>query len=115
MYTPDKAVLLKFAYNGEVTYKIFATWYGGYLSGDSWQLNSGIERVEMVDDNTADVIGFSGSIYRVRLDSHGTSAYTGGVLTSLMNQTTELGATVDWFPLTDLKTLNDVLKSMNDS
>jgi hypothetical protein len=42
-YNPDKWVVVKII--GKDTppvHKVFACWYGGYLDGDSWKLNSGI-------------------------------------------------------------------------
>ncbi len=51
-YTPDSWVVLKVK-AGKGTfpfYKVLAGWSGGYLSGDSWRINSGITRVE--DDRT---------------------------------------------------------------
>jgi len=64
MYTPDNWVILRIAVEEKILYKILAGWSGGYLEGDHWRLNSGIERVEEEDD--ADYIlfhGHSGSVY----------------------------------------------------
>ena len=62
-YTPDRWEVLEFQRdNDEPVYKVFAGWYGGYTSGDSWQLNSGIVRV--VDTGNAyEFHGHSGSVY----------------------------------------------------
>lgn len=61
-YTPDNWVIIKF--NMEDTfYKVLAGWSGGYATGDSWQLNSGITRVEE-DDNYFYFYGASGSCYQ---------------------------------------------------
>ena len=43
-YIPDNWVVIKF--HDEPHYKILAGWSGGYLSGNSWRMNSGITRVE---------------------------------------------------------------------
>ena len=48
-YTPDKWVMLKFTHGGQDVYKILASFYGGYLDGDSWKLNSGVTKVEEDD------------------------------------------------------------------
>ena len=42
MTTPDKWLVLKI---GDL-YKVYGTWYGGYLGSDSWKINSGIVKVE---------------------------------------------------------------------
>ena len=44
-YSPDVWVVLKFTHKGEVTYKILAGWYGGYLGADWWKLSSGVTKV----------------------------------------------------------------------
>lgn len=46
-YCPDRWLVLKFTEDttGKVDYRVFATWCGGYLDCDSWQLNSGIVTV----------------------------------------------------------------------
>jgi len=79
-YTPDTWVLLKLSSkeHGDV-YKILAGWYGGYLSGDSWKLNSGIKKV--VDkEKYWKVMGFSGSEYQCYKNSEKLSGYTSEVL-----------------------------------
>lgn len=66
-------------------HKIFGSWSGGYLDGDSWKLNSGIERV-IYDPVTYTyyVYGFSGSIYRVTPSNYGASGYNTMVLNNLI-------------------------------
>ena len=49
-YAPDKWLVVKITTDKEPLYKVFACWYGGYLGSDSWQFNSGIVKVEFVDD-----------------------------------------------------------------
>jgi hypothetical protein len=62
-YKPDAWVLIKFTKNSEEpVYKILAGWYGGYLSGDSWRLCSGIDRVNL-KGSTYEVSNYSGSMY----------------------------------------------------
>lgn len=64
---PDNWVILKLPNN---VYKVFATWIGGYLYGDSWKLNSGIHKVEQ-DENFYYFIGYSGSCYKCNKKSYG--------------------------------------------
>ena len=61
-YNPDKWVMLKFNHNGEDIYKVLASWYGGFTTGDSWKLNSGVTKVEQ-DGNLFLFHGSSGSVY----------------------------------------------------
>jgi hypothetical protein len=118
MNQPDKCVLLKITSDQGVIYKLFATWFGGYIAGDYWRLNSGIAKVEPVEGlsvDAVDVIGDSGSVYRVVIDLEGTSAYTGSVLYNMIEKSADLGVTIEKLPLSALKTLNDVLQSANES
>ena len=41
---PNKWVILEIEFKSGVEYKVFGSWTGGYLDGDSWRLNSGIEK-----------------------------------------------------------------------
>jgi hypothetical protein len=89
MYNPNKFVIIKIHVNGEEPlYKIFASWRGGYLSGDSWKLNSGNCKVEKEDDHYL-VHGYSGSIYKLNKNSYGTYSYTNSVLSSYLAVSSE--------------------------
>lgn len=63
-------------------HKVFAVWTGGYLDGDAWRMNSGIESVE-VDGDYFLMHGFSGSVYRCHKDQYGTTAYGSFILADL--------------------------------
>lgn len=47
IYTPDNWVVLKInvADRGDLHYRVLGGWSGGYTTGDSWRLNSGITSV----------------------------------------------------------------------
>lgn len=64
---------------GQEHYRIFANWSGGYTSGDSWKLNSGIDSVEETDDSYI-ITGGSGSIYTCRKNSYGVNSYGSSML-----------------------------------
>lgn len=82
-YRPDKFVVLRIEYPEETLYKVFGTWSGGYTTGDSWRMNSGISKVEV---KGVEILfhGYSGSVYHCHEDSYGTSAWTHGVLQHLV-------------------------------
>ena len=85
-YTPDRWVVIKLTRGSEVIYKVLAGWYGGYLSGDSWQLNSGI--VKVVDTgNTYEFHGYSGSVYTCYKGREGTSGIMRDIFNNLESQT----------------------------
>lgn len=79
METPDKWVLLKIGGN-DPHYRIFASWAGGYLSGDRWKMNSGVVRVTK-DKDFYMFKGSSGSVYRCHKDGYGVAtSYSSAVL-----------------------------------
>lgn len=81
METPDKWLVIKI----DSTYKVFATWYGGYLDGDAWRLNSGITKVEQ-DDDFYYFHGYSGSIYKCGKKRYGSSNYSGMILDTMIEK-----------------------------
>jgi len=68
-------------------YKVFGSWSGGYLDGDSWKLNSGIDRIEEDGDYWL-FYGYSGSCYRCHKKTYGISSpYNGAILKSFCKDT----------------------------
>lgn len=61
-YYPDNWVVLKITSDYKTLYKVLAGWSGGYTTGDSWRMNSGVTRVE-ISDNSWRFYGSSGSCY----------------------------------------------------
>jgi len=68
-YYPDNWVVI-FMNGDNPHYRILAGWSGGYAQGDSWQLNSGIVKVEE-DDSSYHFFGTSGSCYVCGKQSYG--------------------------------------------
>ena len=88
MYTPDKWLLVKI--NGkDPHYRVFASWYGGYLGSDSWRMNSGITSVRE-DDDYYIFVGSSGSEYHCHKRAHGISGYGAGVLQNMIERQPDL-------------------------
>ncbi len=56
-----------------------ATWPGGYLHGDDWRMNSGIEKVESTEDSFL-ITGYSGSVYECGKNAYGINAYGASIL-----------------------------------
>jgi hypothetical protein len=83
-YNPDSWVVLKIK-EGKYDkgfYKVLAGWSGGYLSGDSWRMNSGITGVE----KQAYLYGFygsSGSVYWCHQGSYRLTMAIAGVYNQL--------------------------------
>jgi hypothetical protein len=98
--TPDKWVILKIEVPGkEDLLKVFASWRGGYTTGDAWSLNSGISRA-VSDGEYWDFYGYSGSIYRCHKDTQGTTVYTQGVLNGIIEDAKEAGVVISVVPHT---------------
>jgi len=96
---PDKWVVVKLSLktSEEPIYKVFASFYGGYLDGDSWRMNSGIVDVEE-DENNFIFIGYSGSRYvcSKQPNAYGTGSYSQGVLNDMFVRVNESGvATIE--------------------
>ena len=87
-YTPNRWVVLEVNNGKEVINKVFAGWYGGYLNGDSWKLNSGNVSEEEFDDRW-EFTGYSGSVYVCYKNAYGMSAYMGQVFSSWTSQLPE--------------------------
>lgn len=88
MYTPDRWIVVEIDDNGEKHQRVFAGWYGGYLKGDSWRMNSGITVVDDCGDYY-DFMGESGSVYRCYKNAYGMSMYMQSVLAGFMKQQTD--------------------------
>lgn len=97
-YTPDKWVVVKIQ-GGEfpLTYKVFACWYGGYLNGDSWKMNSGITKVTKEEDFYL-FEGYSGSVYKCHEKTYGSNNYGASILLNIIKKSDEVGVYIDVLP-----------------
>ena len=88
MYTPDKWVIIKI--NGtDPHYRVFASWYGGYMDSDKWRMNSGITKV--TEDGEHYLFeGSSGSVYKCHKHDWGMSGYGSRVLDSYIKRSPDL-------------------------
>ena len=83
--TPDQWVIVKIEQGGNALYKVFGSWFGGYLDGDRWKMNSGISRVEE-QEGYYYFFGYSGSCYKCSKKGYGTgNSYTSGVLQNVID------------------------------
>lgn len=81
-YVPDRWLLVEMEIDGKPMRKVFGTWSGGYLDGDSWRMSSGVESVEE-HDNYYLFKNYSGSVYKCRKKGSGTTSYGSAVLNSM--------------------------------
>lgn len=74
--------------------KVIGEWHGSFTSGTSWRMNSGIKSVEKSEQYTDetpvwDVIGFSGSVYRVADVNLGVGSYPRSIVEDYQRQIRE--------------------------
>lgn len=84
-YRPDKFLLIEITLPEEKLVKVFGTWAGGYLNGDSWRLNSGVESIK-VEDQLYHFFGSSGSVYICHSESYGATVYGQSVLNNAVEK-----------------------------
>ena len=85
-YYPDKWVLIKVTVRDNFPYyRVFGTWFGGYVTGDHWRLNSGVVLIKSISDGYG-FYGGSGSIYYCHNNRYGCSGYTQGVLDDIISK-----------------------------
>lgn len=106
IYTPDRWVILKITtydhltYTTKVIYKVFAGWLGSYTQGQSWKLNSGIDRVEQ-DDKFYLFYGHSGSVYQCYKSYNAMSVYMAEILENFVEGSKDY-ATIEIVPVTEI-------------
>ena len=76
-YTPDRWVVIKIKGN-DPHYRVLAGWSGGYATGDSWRMNSGITKVT---ENKKSYLfsGSSKSVYNCRKTAYGFNMISGDI------------------------------------
>ena len=76
---PDfwKIVVLKI--KDRIDHRVVGGWSGGYLTGDSWRISSGITSIVSIG-KFYEVHNTSGSVYYCRKDSERLNAYTSSVV-----------------------------------
>lgn len=78
-YNPDGWVLVKIT-GTDPHYRVFGSWRGSFLDGDSWRMNSGIVSAKLEGDHYL-FKSTSGSVYSCHKKGYGElGAYAGGVL-----------------------------------
>ena len=106
-YIPNNWVVIKVnLIDGEPLYKVLAGWSGSYMEGSSWQLNSGIVKVE--DDGDYYLFhGNSGSIYKCHKDQYCLRTSTIGIWNMMQEkypgQLEMMDENTDWFKLIEVK------------
>ena len=109
-YIPEAWVIIKIVneQSDKPLYKVFGSWRGGFATGDSWRLNSGISSVNEQEHGYV-FNGFSGSSYFCYKKSEGSpmGSYNSGILAHLLKQLNNKdGITAELIKATEI-TLNE--------
>lgn len=86
---PQGWVILKFSTPTDIYYKVFSSWRGGYLDGDSWRLSSGSNRPPTISECGKYWVWpqKSGSCYHLPVNGEGgMSFYTERVLKDILGR-----------------------------
>ena len=105
-YSPDRWAIIKLTPKDGTPphYRVFGTWGGSYLGGQSWKMNSGIEKVEE-DERYFYFHGSSGSVYCCHKESYGYFSYGLSVLHNMIEKMrdtiefTELPEKTNWMSI----------------
>ena len=99
METPDKWIVVKITNNnGDILYKVFASWYGGYGGNDSWRMNSGIKKINIYENDYIDFIGHSSSCYRCVIGHYGTNSFSQSILNKAIESAIKVHASIEILP-----------------
>ena len=96
-YSPDDWVILKVWFATQdrafTQLRVLGGWRGGYLDGDAWRINSGIQAID-ADDLEYRFLGRSGSVYLCRRGGYRMSRIMASGLEELKRQPTVVDAEV---------------------
>jgi hypothetical protein len=74
-YEPDYWVIVEIrGPETPASHRILAGWHGGYVTGDSWRISSGIVKITDCDTHY-EVINHSGSVYTCHKNCEGFNYY----------------------------------------
>ena len=71
--------------NDKFVYKVLAGWAGGFDTGNSWRINSGITKVEK-DGDYYYFYGTSGSVYKCNERTYALKMNNGGIYNRLVDE-----------------------------
>lgn len=96
-YFPDRWVIVKITHHDQTVYKVFGTWFGGFVEPENWRLNSGITRVEYKQGQYL-FYGNSGSVYHCHEDDYGTTLYSSSILNGWIERAKRAEGAIEILP-----------------
>lgn len=91
-YHPDLWSIVELTSKKGTHHRVLASWFGGFTTGNSWKLSSGIEgsKLELTPEgNLYTMPQTSGSVYVCHENNYGMSGYTSNVLASYQKDADE--------------------------
>lgn len=102
-YIPDSWRLIKITpKNGEVIYKVLASWYGGYLGSNHWKLSSGCKDFILKEGKYIST-QYSGSVYILSKKTEHTSSLIAAQFVAFKRYAEENGASIDWAEIKEVE------------
>lgn len=105
IHTPEGWVVLKFTNEDDMFFKIFGSWRGGYLDGDSWRLSSGSYKPPTLSKCGKYWVWpqESGSCYHLPLNEEdGYTFYTGQILSNIIRQSEDNNVLIERVKLSSI-------------
>lgn len=100
-YYPDNWVRVRITNaKGEQHDRILAGWHGGYVTGDSWKINSGIVEVKQ-DAEFWEVFGQSGSVYVCHKEKERVSGVTASIFSFYLDSLEAEGGNMEIVLMSD--------------
>jgi hypothetical protein len=90
MYVPDRWEIIRIQNGNTVTYRVIASWVGGYLDPDHWRMSSGITKIDEKSDRY-EYMNRSGSTYVCYKSSRGMSSLTSGLFNRIYEDCQRMG------------------------
>ena len=95
IYKPDYWILVLFeSEDYGKTYKILASWNGGFTHGNSWKLSSGVESFELLENNVYESKQTTGSVYMLNPSSEHISVLIGEMFETFSDQIAGFGSLI---------------------
>lgn len=87
-YTPNNWVILTIKQSGTpIINKVFASWNGGQLRGDTWKLSSGITDMDFSEPDRVEIENISGSVYTCYKNRYGMNSTMNLVYENWLSET----------------------------
>jgi len=88
-YNPDRWEIIKLEDGDKIHYRVLGSWSGGYTTGNSWRLSSGLEEIKE-DGDFYLMKNYSGSVYKCHKKMKGMNFPSAEVYADMQRQAKDL-------------------------